>query len=240
MATIQTSTDFDVSSVQFGKLSANKYGGKMVYLTGPAKSRLQIQLPFLRCPFGLSSYTDEATKKVSYSLDLSLDSENQDAQHVMELLGKLDDAVLTTAAANSMEWFGKPLSRGSLEETLYTSTIRRPKDASKGYAPTLKLKIRTDKNDKFVPEAYDMKQNEVALSTIEKGQYCMAIFEVSQISFVRKTFGVTLNLLQILLKPSSKLQKFAFKLPVETLEDAASEEAGDEEEEYEEEEEVDI
>jgi hypothetical protein len=77
-----------------------------------------------------------------------------------------------------------------------------------------------------------MKQNEVPLSSIEKGQYCMAIFEVSQISFVRKTFGVTLSLLQILLKPSSKLQKFAFKLPpAEAPAEAPAEEAPASEEE---------
>ena len=62
---IQISTDFMPSAINFSKLRKNKMGGKAVYLSSSNNNKLYIQLPFMRAPFGLSSYTDEATKKDS-------------------------------------------------------------------------------------------------------------------------------------------------------------------------------
>ncbi len=57
---IQRSSEFSASSVGFSKLRKNKNGGKTVYLNGGDNKKLYIQLPFMRSPFGLSAFTDEA------------------------------------------------------------------------------------------------------------------------------------------------------------------------------------
>jgi hypothetical protein len=87
---IQRFEQFDSSSVVFSKMKKNKNGGKAVYINAQGNKKLYLQLPFMRSPFGLSAFTDEATNKTSYSLDLSFDKDNEAATALMEKLSALD------------------------------------------------------------------------------------------------------------------------------------------------------
>lgn len=182
-------------------------GGKAVYIN-VNNNRLRLQFPCMRAPFGLSTYTDEATKKTSYSLDLSLDPEVKEFQDFME---ELDEKVLTTVASNSKEWLGKQFNESVIREALYKPMV---KPSTKGeYPSTIKLKVLVDNGSgKFVPEAYNMKTQEpVEVDSIEKGQRVHCIVEFSQIWFIDNKFGVSLRLLQVALEPSRKLPSFAFR-----------------------------
>merc|ERR1712100_987417 len=105
---IQVSQQFEPSTVIFSALKKNKNGGKSVMLTRNNKKKLYLQLPFMRSPFGLSAFTDEATNRTSYSLDLSFDKDNEDACALMEKLSELDSKIISVVAENSKEWLGKP------------------------------------------------------------------------------------------------------------------------------------
>jgi hypothetical protein len=174
---VQLSSDFDASSVNFSKMRKNKNGGKAVYLnTGAEAGKILVQLPYLRAPFGLSSFTDETTKRTSYSLDLSFDSENEDLQKIFE---DIDTKVLETVAANSQEWLGKKYNITVMKEALYKPIVRPGKG---DYPATMKLKVLTDlKSGGFVPLAYNSQREQVPLDTIEKGQKMMAIIDINQI-----------------------------------------------------------
>mgnify|MGYP000123771322 CR=1 FL=1 len=225
---IQLSTDFAPSNVNFSKLRKNKMGGKAVYLSSTGNNKLYLQFPYMRAPFGLSSYTDEATKKTSYSLDLSLDKSDPKAIDLAEKLTALDDLILKTVEANSEEWLGKKYALAVMKEALYKPMVRPGKG---DYASTIKLKILTDsKTGGFIPEAYNTRREKVELDAIEKGQKVMAIVDINQIWFIDNKFGVTVRLQQCLLEPSKKLPSFAFQ-------GVDVEEAEEEEVEYEEEEE---
>ena len=233
MSSIQTTTDFDASSVQFGKLRKNKNGGKAVYLSTRDGSKVQLQLPFMRTPFGLSTFTDEASKKTTYTLDLSFDAGDPEVEGFMGKMSKLDEIVAKTVADNSKEWLGKQFNLAVLKEALYKPLVRPGKGE---YASTLKIKIATDvKTGNFIPEAYNMQQKEVPMTSLEKGQRVMAIVELNQIWFIDNKFGVSVKLLQVLLEPSKKLPKFAFKLPAGTVteEAPADEEATEEDDQQE-------
>lgn len=206
---IQLSTDFSPNAVNFSKLRRNKMGGKAVYLSGGGNSKLYVQLPFLKAPYGLGSYTDEATKKTSYSLDLSLDPNDPVAAELEAKLKAFDDLVLKTVEANSPEWLGKKYNKSVLQEALYKPLVR----PGKGEWPaTFKLKVQTNPSTgSFVPESYSMQREAVPLDSLDKGQRVMAIVDINQIWFIDNKFGVSVRLQQCLFEPSKKLPSFAFQ-----------------------------
>ena len=138
---IQVSNQFEPSTVIFSALKKNKNGGKSVVLTRGDKKKLYLQLPFMRSPFGLSAFTDESTNKTSYSLDLSFDNDNEEAQELATKLRELDEIILNTVATNSKEWLGKKYDINVIREALYKPLVRQGKE---GYADTLKLKVQTN------------------------------------------------------------------------------------------------
>ena len=205
---IQLSTDFTPSAVGFSKIRKNKAGGKAVYLNNGGNQFL-LQLPYMRAPFGLSSYTDESSKKTTYSLDLSFDRSNPAIAEFENKMNELDELVLNTVASNSQEWLGKTYNKAVLKEALHKPIVRQGKG---DYASTMKLKVLTDlRNGDFIPEAYNSRREKVELDTIEKGQKIMTIIDFNQIWFIDNKFGVTVRLKQCLLEPSKKLPAFAFQ-----------------------------
>lgn len=211
---IQRFEQFDPSTVILSKMKKNKNGGKTVYINAQGNKKLYLQLPFMRSPFGLSAFTDEATNKTSYSLDLSFDKDNEAAVQLMEKLKAFDDKIVETVAANSKEWLGKPYNIEVIKEALYKPLIRPGKDE---YPSTMKLKLMTKLTGEFMAEAYNMAQESIPVDSIEKGQKCMCIVDFNQIWFIDNKFGVSVRVSQVLCEQSVKLPSFAFQ-GVETSE----------------------
>ena len=229
----QLFSDFDASKVTFGAFRKNKNSSKSVYITDSNKNKLYLELPYMRAPFGLSTYEDEKTKNKSYSLDLSFDKNDEVLLGLQEKFKKLDEAVVNLVAKNSVEWLGKSYNVNVLEQALFKPMVK----AGKGdYASSMKLKILMGNNGEFVPEAYNMKFERVPLDSIEKGQRVKTIIDINQIWFVDNKFGITVRLLQVLMEPSKKLPPCAFRdiKPQAQAQKAASvagsEEEGEEEE----------
>jgi|TARA_B110000444_G_scaffold160033_1_gene149621 hypothetical protein len=221
---IQRYDHFEPSTVILSKMKKNKNGGKTVYINAPENKKLYIQLPFMRSPFGLSAFTDEATNKTSYSLDLSFDTDNEQANDLMEKLKQLDERIVKTVADNSKEWLGKSYNIEVIKEALYKPLVRPGKD---DYPSTMKLKLMTKPSGEFIAEAYDSSHKSIPVDGIEKGQKCMCIVDFNQIWFIDNKFGVSVRLSQVLCEQSQKLPSFAFQ----GIETAHSEGDAEEEEE---------
>jgi hypothetical protein len=206
---IQVSEQFEPSSVVFTKMKKNKNGGKTVYINAQdGKKKLYLQLPFMRSPFGMSAFTDEATNKTSYSLDLSFDTDNEDAMALSTKLKELDEIIIKTVADNSKEWLGKAYDINVIREALYKPLVRQGKD---DYPDTMKLKIMTKPSGDFLAEAYNSARELISVEQIEKGQRCACIVDVNQIWFIDNKFGVSVRLSQVLCQQSAKLPSFAFQ-----------------------------
>jgi len=206
---IQVSEQFEPSSVVFTKMKKNKNGGKTVYINAQdGKKKLYLQLPFMRSPFGMSAFTDEATNKTSYSLDLSFDTDNEDAMALSTKLKELDEIIIKTVADNSKEWLGKAYDINVIREALYKPLVRQGKDE---YPDTMKLKIMTKPSGDFLAEAYNSSRELISVDQIEKGQRCACIVDVNQIWFIDNKFGVSVRLSQVLCQQSAKLPSFAFQ-----------------------------
>ena len=220
---IQRSSDFTTSSVNFSKLRKNKNGGKTVYLNAGDNKKLYIQFPFMRSPYGLSAFTDEGTGRTSYSLDLSFDPDNTEAMELHDKLKALDEIIVNTVAENSKELLGKDFNVEVLKQALYKPMVRPGKEQ---YPATIKLKVLTKPDGSFVPETYNVQKEQVSLDSVEKGQKCMAIVDFNQIWFIDNKFGVTIRLQQVLLEQSVKLPSFAFQgldLPSDDVDDVEEE-----------------
>jgi len=225
---IKEISKFSPASVGFSTLRKNKNGGKTVYINSGDNKKNYIQFPFMRSPFGLSTFTDEGTGRTTYSLDLSFDPDNEDAMLVHSKLKELDEIIVNTVAKNSKEWLGKEFNVAVLKEALYKPMVRPGKEQ---YPSTMKLKILTKPDGTFVPEAYNMQRESTPVDSIEKGQKVMCIVDLSSIWFIDNKFGVTMRLQQCLLEQCTKLPSFAFQgldLP-EPEEDGEVDEEVDEE-----------
>jgi hypothetical protein len=121
-----------------------------------------------------------------------------------------------------------------MKEALYKPLVRPGKEE---YPDTVKLKVMTKPTGEFMAEAYNPKRELVPIDSVEKGQRCMCIVNVTQIWFIDNKFGVSLRLSQALFEQSTKLPSFAFQGIESTTSDKVDE--GVEEEYYEEECEVD-
>lgn len=219
MATISKFTNFNASDVRFSEVKKNKMGGKAIYLSGSNGGKLVYQLPMLKAPYGLSDFTDKASGKVSYSLDLSLDDND-----ILTKLSAFDERVLDFVASNCTACLGKEYKRDVIKEALHKPLVKASKA---GYAPTLKLKVATNTDGSFEPAAYTMDQVLTSVDKIGKGTMVHTIVEFSSIWFIDNKFGVSVRLQQVLFAPTTKLSGFAFS-DVETTKPKS---AGDSEEE---------
>lgn len=205
---ITVANDFAADHIDFSDVRKNKMGGKAVYLSHNSNKKIYIQLPYLRAPYGLSSYTDQTSGRVSYSLDLSLDQTDEKGAAALKLFDAIDEKVLNHVASNSSELLGKKYNKAVLQEALFKPLVRRNKEGK--YPPTMKLKVLQNRDGGFVPEAYNSKRDKVDLGEIEKGQNVTTIIDISQIWFIDNKFGVTVRLMQAKLAPTAKLPACAF------------------------------
>jgi hypothetical protein len=212
---------FNASDVTFSDVRKNAKGGKAVYLNAAAGGKLIFQLPQLRAPFGLSTFTDEASGRVSYSLPLSMDK-----PEVLEAFAKLDEHVLNFITERSEELLGKKMSREVISEGMYKSPIKP--STKEGYAPILNLKVITNiKDGSVATEAYNAQRQSVPLDSLEKGQALSAIIEINQIWRTPAGVGVSIRVHQVMFAPTNKLKPCAFLAPAE---EPVESESGEEDE----------
>lgn len=199
---IKLSSDI-FNNVAFSNLTVNKNRGKTVFINIPNLVRgNNIRMPGLMAPYGLSTYVDEKSGSVSYSLDLSLTPE------VEEIFKTLDSKVLDAVAENSEEWLGRKYSREVLEEALYKPIVRKSKKPE--YPSTIKLKIYANKDGTLAPKAFDLKKNPIKLEQLRKRQSINTLVSVPSIWFIDNKFGVSVRLIQAQFDIENNLDKCMF------------------------------
>jgi len=231
--------NLDISSIKLGEPQKNKMGGNVVYLQYQNAKRLTIQTPWLSTPFGVSCYVDESNGNKKYSLDLSFKGMEDDPKIMAfkNKMAELDEYLLDTCTKNSYEWLGKKQKK-EVVEALYRPLVKPSKDPEK-YAPTMKLKILTNKSDdSFNVEAFKHKTKQpMDFSKLKKGSQVSCIIEVGSVWFVGKTnFGISFRLVQARVKSPDKITGYSF---TKDSDDEESDEENDEEENDTEDEEVD-
>jgi len=195
-------SDLSLSDVTFSDIRKNaNNGGKTIYLNGRGKSKLFVQLPKMKAPFGLG--INEYDGKTSYSLPMTADDPT-----FVDFLKKFDDMVVAKVVENSETYLGKSMNETVVREALYTALFKPPSDEK--YAPLFKTKILANHDGTFLPQVFTTDREPFDLNKLEKGQYVTAIVHIPSIWFVGTKFGVTIRLQQLRVTPSQKLTEYAF------------------------------
>jgi len=195
-------SDLSLSDVTFSDIRKNaNNGGKTIFLSGRSGTKLYIQLPKMKVPFGLG--VNEYDGKTSYSLPMAADDPT-----FVDFLKKLDDLVVTKIVENAETYLGKAMNENVVREALYTALFRPPSDEK--YSPIFKTKVLVNQDGTFVPQVFTTDREPFDLNKLEKGQYVTAIVHIPSIWFVGTKFGITVRLQQLRVTPSQKLTEYAF------------------------------
>ena len=217
MSSIIKPNTFKTDNIKLSNVKKNAKGSNTVLFNyensmGETINKVIIQTPKMPAPFGLSEFPTEYG--VKYSLDASFrdKDDNVKINEFYEMLKKLDEFMILKAVENSKEWFGKKMSEEIVREFYrpIIKTGKQKKDSDECYPDTIKFKIRTTGEKKNV-DAYDVDRNRVEIDELKKGSSFRALVDISPIWFVNKTFGFSMNLVQIEISKPDKIEGFSFE-----------------------------
>lgn len=212
---MQFPKNIDISNISYGSVKVNDKGGKSIYI-GYNGAPLIIQTPFLKAPFGMSTYKkdddDDIDKVVKYTVTTNLGSSNKACANFVEFLNKLDSAVLDTAVSSSKEWFGKQ-QKEKVISAFYTPLVKHAKDKETGkildkYPAKFSIPVIV-KNNEIITRCFNSNKESVTLPTIPNNSMVRTIMQCTGIWIVDKKFGISWKVLQMEVAEPDNLDAYA-------------------------------
>jgi hypothetical protein len=210
--------------MKYTKPKVNSVGGRSVGIVNSKTSTvLNLSSP-LMLTWGVQSFTDDKSGKVSYDLALQFPSEGFETpatKKFLENMSAFEKKIKDDAIANSKEWFSKPKMTADAVDALWTPVLKYPKnkdtlEADTSRAPTIKVKLPFWDGAWKELELYDVDMQPVfpdpmnpALSPqdlIAKGSHIAVSIQCGGIWFANGKFGVTWKLFQAIVKPKMSLK----------------------------------
>ena len=218
-ASFNASTD-----MKYSKPKVNSLGGRSVGIVNARTSTvLNLSSP-LMLTWGVQSFTDDKSGKVSYDLALQFPSEGYETPACKKFLVNMaafEKRIKEDAITNSKEWFSKPKMTADAVDALFTPILKFPKnkdtlEADTGRAPTIKVKLPFWDGEWKELELYDVDMRPIfpdpsnpSLSPkdlIAKGSNIAVSIQCGGIWFANGKFGVTWKLFQAIVKPKMTLK----------------------------------
>lgn len=201
---MQFPKNIDVSKITFGDWKVNERGGKSAYI-GYQNGPLIIQTPYLKTPFGMSTYNkkddeDEPGKIVKYTIPVNLTTSTTSSANFLTFLKDMDKHVLDSAVENSKVWFGKQ-QKEKVISAFYNSMVKYSKDKETGgvndkYPPKFSIPVIVCDNE-IVNKCFNDDKEVVKLNTIEKNTRIRVILQCTGMWLVDKKFGVSWKVVQL-------------------------------------------
>ena len=222
--------NFDESTLTYGDIATNKYGGKFLYVNHRT-GRIFMQFPKMNIPFGVNEYIpkDEKTgqptgedPKYSCILSFYKMGENPKLKQAHDKLVKIDEAIIDAAIVNHETWFpgqftkykNSPDKLRVAIETLYSPLVKVDTKHGK-YPPNIRVKLPRydgifkmeiyDKSNKKTPVKFgdNVDEGEVPITKyLNKGTTMTPVVSMPMINFT-KGFGASFTLVQGVAKPAS-------------------------------------
>lgn len=212
------------TDMKYTKPKVNSVGGRSVGIVNSKTSTvLNLSSP-LMLTWGVQSFIDEKSGKVSYDLALQFPNEGFETpatKKFLENMSAFEKKIKEDAITNSKEWFSKPKMTADAVDALWTPVLKYPKnkdtlEADTSRAPTIKVKLPFWEGQWKELELYDVTMQPVfpdpsnpALSPqdlIAKGSHIAVSIQCGGIWFANGKFGVTWKLFQAIVKPKMSLK----------------------------------
>ena len=212
------------SDMKYTKPKVNSVGGRSVgIVNSKTSSVLNLSSP-LMLTWGVQSFTDDKSGKVSYDLALQFPNEGFETpatKKFLENMTAFEKKIKEDAIANSKEWFSKPKMTSDAVDALWTPILKYPKnkdtlEADTSRAPTIKVKLPFWDGAWKDLELYDSDMQPVfpdpmnpSLSPqdlIAKGSHIAVSIQCGGIWFANGKFGVTWKLFQAIVKTKMSLK----------------------------------
>lgn len=205
---IYKANEIKVNDITYNAPKLNSHGGNMVALSYNG-SKIQMQIPKARLPFGLNSMTTE-NGEVRKSIDISFGGleENPALQEFYDFVRALDARHVDETAAKSETLLKKKMSKEVVQE-LYRPLIN---DKSEGKWPaTMRFKMHTNTEGEFIGSIFSPGREKLTEADITKGSHASLIVECSPMYFVNKNFGQTWKVVQMKLYKKPSLNEYSFR-----------------------------
>ena len=212
------------TDMKYTKPKVNSVGGRSVGIVNAKTSTvLNLSSP-LMLTWGVQSFTDDKSGKVSYDLALQFPNEGFETpatKRFLENMSAFEKKIKEDAITNSKEWFSKPKMTADAVDALWTPVLKYPKnkdtlEADTSRAPTIKVKLPFWDGAWKELELYDVDMQPVfpdpmnpslaPQDLIAKGSHIAVSIQCGGIWFANGKFGVTWKLFQAIVKPKMSLR----------------------------------
>jgi hypothetical protein len=212
------------TDMKYSKPKVNSLGGRSVgIINAKTGTVLNLSSP-LMLTWGVQSFTDDKSGKVTFDLALQFPSEGYESPAAKKFLANMtafEQKIKKDAIENSKEWFSKPKMTSDAVDALWTPILKYPKnkdtlEADTTRAPTIKVKLPYWDGEWKELELYDVDMRPIfpdpsnpSLSPkdlIAKGSNIAVSIQCGGIWFANGKFGVTWKLFQAIVKPKMSLR----------------------------------
>jgi len=222
--------EFTPSQVTYDAPLANKRGGKSVSLRLKGQP-IVLQVPMM-LTWGVNEWVDEQQGSVKYDMALQFDPQKSDSQDkFLANMKDFEEKVKNDAVTNAKKWFGKKMSREVIDALMYPMLkYRKNKETGEpDYTanPTMKLKVPfwegrynveiydMDRNPLYLPpkfgkgsegnKAKNQETTSTPLDFVPKASYVKGLIRCNGMWFAGGKCGVTFQLVQIQVRPPTRL-----------------------------------
>ncbi len=216
--------NFDIKKIKYGAPKTLDTGARIVGVYY-GDGKLNIQLPWLRIPYGVGTgykKEGEEDKPIDrYDLNISFIGQdtNPKVKETVEIIESIQNKIINDAFDNRVTWLHNDYKGNKgFVEMLCSPTIKYDKDKATGqvtnkYPPTMKLKLPYDaKNDNFTFDAEDNEGNEIDFKTLMKklkGAKVRPIIQMTGIWIAGGKYGCSWKIIRAQFEVSSQ-NKVAF------------------------------
>lgn len=174
------------ASLEYLEPRKNSNGGMSVSFMCEG-SKIYIQTPEMRCPFGINNYKRNDGRD-NLSTQVQFNSLNDDCVELENLISALDQKHIKAAKTNAGTWFTAKI-KPELIDGLYKDSAIPSKQPDK-YAPTWRLKVNAG------TQFFGEDRNILDVNAVQNGCYLTCLVECSPLWFVNNGISPTYTLIQ--------------------------------------------